>query len=351
MLTHIDKLKSGENLSEDTMTQIMTRIMAGDVRADHLEDFLIALSEKGETADEITGAARVLRSQALTLKAPYDAVDCCGTGGDAQGAHGGTYNISTAVALVAAACGVPMAKHGNRAASSKSGTADVLEALGVNLDMPIPALEGALEEFRFAFLMAPHHHSAMKHVADARKAIGQKTGGRTIFNLLGPLANPAGTQLQLIGVFDKKWLKPMAEALHRLGTSRAWLVHGTDGLDEITVTGKTHIVTLNEEGNMEEKTLSPDDFGLQTHDISALKGGAPEDNARALRALLEGQKGAYRDIVLANAAAALVIHGTAADLKDGVRRGAEALDSGMAMEVLTDYITLSRHMQDDSAHG
>jgi len=334
MLISIEKLRSGENLPEDEMTQIMTQIMQGDCDDEQIEAFLVALSAKGETAEEITGAAKVLRNKALALNAPYDAVDCCGTGGDASG----TYNISTAVSIVAAACGVPIAKHGNRAASSKSGTADVLEALGVNLDVPTQALEKSLEELGFAFLMAPHHHSAMKHVSAARKAIKK----RTIFNLLGPLANPAGTQFQLLGVFDKQWMQPMATALHELGTKRAWIVHGSDGLDEITVTGETHVAMLDEHGDITERTLTPDNFGLKTWDMEALKGGEPEENAIALRAVLEGASGAYRDIVLANVAAVLVIHGSADDLKHGASKAATAIDNGAALELLTDYVTFSR---------
>lgn len=222
-----------------------------------------------------------MREKATPVRAPHDAVDCCGTGGDGTA----TYNISTAVALVCAAAGVPVAKHGNRAASSRSGAADVLERLGVNLDAPKERLEAALHEMNFAFLMAPHHHSAMKHVAPVRKKLGR----RTIFNLLGPLSNPAGTKRQLIGVYDEKWLVPMAEALRNLGTEKAWLVHGSDGMDEITVTGGTRIALL-ENGNITEKTLMPEDFGLTTSPAETLRGGDPADNAAALSALLAGEK-------------------------------------------------------------
>lgn len=346
MLKYINKVQSGDNLSEAEMTDAMTQIMGGDITDENIESLLIALHNKGETAEEIIGAANVLREKASALQAPENAVDCCGTGGDASKSDGGTYNISTAVSLVAAACGVPIAKHGNRAASSKSGTADVLEALGVNLDVPSWALENALEELGFAFLMAPHHHSAMKHVKTARQNIPH----RTIFNLLGPLANPAGAELQLLGTFDKAWLEPMAHALHGLGTRRAWLVHGADGLDEITVTDKTHIAMLDEAGDITRKTLTPQDFGLKTWSIDDLKGGEPEENAIALRALLEGAHGAYRDIVLANVAAVLIIHESADDLMAGVEKAANAIDSGAAHKLLTDYITFSRqYMGDDSA--
>jgi len=321
-------------LTEDQMIDAMNQIMSGEVSDGDLSEFLLNMAERGETVDELTGAARVMREKASGLKAPYGAVDCCVTGGDKSG----TYNISTAVALVAASCGVPVAKHGNRASSSKSGAADVLEVLGVNLEPPTKRLEEALEHIRFAFLMAPRHHQAMKHVMPVRKALGT----RTIFNLLGPLANPAGTRHQLIGVFDKYWIDPMIQTLKNLGTKKAWVVHGSDGLDEITVTGPTHVAILDQEGNIENKKLTPEHFGLKTHDLEKLAGGDAEENAKALRAVLEGQKGAYRDIVLANTAAVLVIHGNAESLEDGVKKAAESLDHGLALQTLKDYIAFSR---------
>ncbi len=322
------------SLNEDQMIEAMTQIMEAQVSDEQLSTFLVNMAERGETVEELTGAARVMRKKAAHIKAPYGAVDCCGTGGDKSG----TYNISTAVALVAASCGVPVAKHGNRAASSKSGAADVLEVLGVNLDAPQERLEEALETLHFAFLMAPNHHSAMKHVGPVRKALGT----RTIFNLLGPLANPAGTRHQLLGVFDKKWVLPIAETLLNLGTKTAWVVHGSDGLDEITTTGLTHIATLDHEGHIEEKTITPEDFGLEVAQPEKLLGGEAGDNAKALRAVLEGQKCAYRDIVIANTAAVLVLHGDAEDLKAGAKQAADALDQGLTQQTLKDYITLSR---------
>ncbi len=321
-------------LTEAQMTQAMTRIMEGQIAENQIMDFLKTLADRGETKAELTGAAKVMREKATGVAAPYGAVDCCGTGGDKSG----TFNISTAVALVAASCGVPVAKHGNRASSSKSGAADVLEVLGVNLDAPQATLEEALKTIHFAFLMAPNHHAAMKHVMPARK----KLGTRTIFNLLGPLSNPAGTRHQLIGVYDKKWLRPMIETLKNLGAKTAWVVHGSDGLDEITTTGETYTATLDEEGHIEEKTISPDDFGLETNDMDALLGGSAEDNANALRAVLEGQKGAYRNIVLANTAAVLVIAGKSETLKDGVARAKSALDNGLAYDTLKDYVAMTR---------
>jgi anthranilate phosphoribosyltransferase len=239
--------------------------------------------------------------------------------------------------LVAAACGVPVAKHGNRSASSKSGAADVLEALGVNLDVPPERLEQALKQFNFCFLMAPRHHSAMKHVVPVRKKLAR----RTIFNLLGPLANPAGTQYQLIGVFDPKWLRPLAETLHNLGTRRAWIVHGRDGMDEITTTTTTDVAML-ENGQITTRTLTPADFGLAQATPDALKGGDAQTNAAALRAILDGEPGAYRDIVIANSSAALCIHNSALSLKDAAEKAAHAIDSGAARELLAGYIAFTR---------
>lgn len=324
-------------LSEEDMIATMSAIMEGRVDEDDLSTFLVNMNDRGETVEELTGAARVMREKATSLKAPYGAVDCCGTGGDKSG----TYNISTAVALVAAACGVPVAKHGNRAASSKSGAADVLEVLGVNLDMTRERLEAALETLHFAFLMAPNHHQAMKHVVPVRKKLGR----RTIFNLLGPLANPAGTRLQLIGVFDKQWLEPMAETLRNLGTKRAWVVHGSDGLDEITVTGPTSVAVLDQEGNIENKTITTEHFDLPVHDLEKLKGGDAEENAQALRAVLEGQKCAYRDIVVANTAAVLVVHGKKETLAEGAKLAKSIIDDGVALQTLKDYVAFSRGIE------
>lgn len=328
----VTKISDGEILSESEMESVMRQIMAGDAEDEALESFLIKLSERGESVSEITGAARVMRDMASRINAPTNALDCCGTGGDASG----TYNISTAVAIVSAACGVPIAKHGNRAASSKSGAADVLEALGVNLDASQNILEKALKKINFCFLMAPNHHQAMKHVMPTRKKIGT----RTIFNILGPLANPAGTKFQLIGVYDKKWVRPMAEVLQNLGTTSAWIVHGHDGLDEITTTDKTDIAILAK-GTIIETTISPDDFGLPTAQAESLKGGDAQENAKALKRLLEGKKSAYRDIVVANTAAVLNIHGKAGSLKQGVKLASEALYEGRAEDVLKSYIQMT----------
>lgn len=339
MTDPFSSVQNGQNLTEAEMTEAMTAIITGRLETRQIAEFLKALASKGETVEELTGAAIVMRAQATKINAPFDSVDCCGTGGDKKG----SLNISTAVALVVASCGVPVAKHGNRASSSKSGAADVLEAIGVNFDIPFIALEEALEDFNFCFLMAPSHHAAMRHVAAARKSLGT----RTIFNLLGPLSNPAGTKLQLLGVFDKQWVRPMAETLGRLGSKRAWVVHGSDGMDEITLAGETFCAVLNEDGSIEEKVLTPDDFGLPTYqNPNALQGGDAQFNGMALRALLQGKRGAYRDTVLANTAAVLVIHNSVPDLKTGVARAAEAIDSGITQDLLRDYIALTRSIDD-----
>jgi anthranilate phosphoribosyltransferase len=328
----ITKISDGDILTETEMEATMRVIMSGEADESDLEDFLIKLSDRGEHVSEITGAARVMREMASTIKAPPHALDCCGTGGDAAG----TYNISTAVALVSAACGVPVAKHGNRAASSRSGAADVLEALGANLNVSQALLEETLKKINFCFLMAPNHHQAMKHVAPVRKKLKR----RTIFNILGPLANPAGTKYQLIGAYDKKWVRPMVEVLQNLGTKAAWVVHGRDGLDEITTTDKTDIAILGKD-QIIETTISPDDFGLKKSSPDKLKGGSASENAWALKRLLEGKKTAYRDIVVANTAAVLNIHGKADGLKHGVQLASDALYEGRAEHVLKSYIKMT----------
>ena len=332
---YLDKIQTP--LCESDMITAMTAIMDGTESTEDIAQFLTTLSKRGETAEEISGAARVLRSKVVPINAPQNSLDCCGTGGDGIS----TYNISTAVALVAASCGVPMAKHGNRSASSKSGAADVLEALGVNLDISKENLEDALEEYNFCFLMAPQHHKAMKHVAPIRKSLGF----RTIFNLLGPLANPAKTKHQLIGVYDEKWLIPMAEALDNLGTERAWLVHGHDGMDEITMTDKTSLVVLNN-GKISEHTLSPQSFGLPSCKLEDLKGGEAEENAEALKALLSGKENAYRNIVLANTAAVLAIHNDkdVTHLPVLAQTAANAIDSGLALQTLQNYIAFTNEV-------
>lgn len=324
---YLSRVTGPDGFTEDDMAACIELLMDGKVDAAEAATFLSKLHQRGETAAEIAGAAKTLRKLASTIDAPDNAIDCCGTGGDGLQ----TYNISTAVALVAAACGIPVAKHGNRSASSKSGAADVLEKLGVNLSMPKEKLEQALKELNFCFLMAPNHHAAMKNVSEVRKSLGT----RTIFNLLGPLANPAGTKKQLIGVYDSKWLKPMAEALKSLGTQKAMIVHGLDGLDEISLSAPTDAVIL-ENGAITERKFTPSDFGLGFIMPDFIKGGDAAQNADALKSLLEGKKSAYRDMVLANTAGLLWVNDNT-DFKDGVKIAVEAIDSGKALKVLELY--------------
>lgn len=335
----IEQLQKGTSLTTDQMTKAMTEIMEQTATSDEIYRFLIALHNKGETIDEITAAAKVMRDKAITIKAPHGALDCCGTGGDAKG----TYNISTAVALAAAACGVPIAKHGNRASTSKSGAADVLEVMGVNLDIDPKIAEYALKTIGFCFLMAPNHHPAMGHVKKIRKTIPH----RTLFNLLGPLANPAKTKYQLIGVYDPALIPIFAEVLKNLGTKRAMIVHGTDRLDEITTTDKTLIARLDEHGTITEDTLTAESFGLNSGEMDNLIGGTAEQNAKALRAILEGRKDDYRDIVIANTAAVLTLHNPDLSLTEAAKKAAATLDDGSAYQILKDYIALSRQPPED----
>ncbi|WP_374308977.1 anthranilate phosphoribosyltransferase [Dongia sp.] len=315
----------GKALSRAEAEAAFNIIMTGEATPAQIGGFLMALRVRGETVDEITGAVSVMREKMTRIQAPQGAIDVCGTGGDGAG----TLNISTAVAFVCAASGVTVAKHGNKAASSKSGAADILTSLGVNIDADMKVLESALFEVGTSFLWAQKHHSAMRHVGPARVELGT----RTIFNLMGPMSNPASVKRQLIGVYAKQWLKPMAETLRALGTEHAWLVHGSDGLDEITTTGPTFVIELRD-GNLREFEISPEQFGLSRSTAAELKGGDPGQNAEALRGLFDGAVGPYRDIVRLNAAAALVVAGKAADIPQGLTLAADALDSGRAREKL-----------------
>ncbi|NVJ70112.1 MAG: anthranilate phosphoribosyltransferase, partial [Alphaproteobacteria bacterium] len=288
------------------------------------------------------GGARVLRAKADRIAAPDGIIDTCGTGGDGIG----TYNISTAAALVTAAAGVPVAKHGNRSVSSKSGSADVLMSLGANLEISKEANEQSLRENNFAFLFAPAHHRAMRHVAPARGSLQL----RTIFNLLGPLANPAHAKRQVLGVFDRKWLRPMAEVLQKLGSEHVWVVHGSDGLDEVTTTGVTYVAELKD-GEITEFEVSPESVGLEKADLDDLKGGDAEVNAQAIKDLLAGEKSAYRDIVLINAGAALVVAGKAGSLREGVDIAAGTIDSGAAKALLSRWVQFTQDHAPESEHG
>jgi anthranilate phosphoribosyltransferase len=320
-----------KSLSEAEAEQAFSIIMSGTVSESEIGAFLMGLRVRGETVDEIAGAARVMRGKAHMIDAPEGAIDTCGTGGDDLG----TLNISTAAAIVTAACGVPVAKHGNRASSSRSGSADVLAALGVDLDAEMPLVERSLWDNKIAFLMAPRHHSAMRHVMNVRRELGI----RTIFNLLGPLSNPAGTRRQLVGVFASEWVKPLAEVLLRLGAKVAWVVHGGDGLDELTISGPSEVAELKD-GQIRTFTVTPEDAGLPRARIEDIQGGDAIANARALRALLHGQPGPYRDIVLLNSAAALIVAGVAEDLRAGVALAQDAIDSGAALATLDRLIAV-----------
>lgn len=328
----LNQVADGQALSADEAEDAFNIIMSGDATTAQIAGFLMALRVRGETVDEITGAVKIMREKALKVSAPHDAIDIVGTGGDASG----TFNISTAAALVTAACGVPVAKHGNRALSSKSGASDILSALGVNLDCDMALVKRAIWEAKIGFLLAPRHHAAMKYVMPARIEMGV----RTIFNILGPLSNPAGVKRQLTGAFSRDWIKPMAQTLGNLGCEMAWVVNGSDGLDEITTTGPTYVAQIKD-GELSEFEVSPDDAGLPLAKPEDLKGDTPEHNAEALRALLQGEKSAYRDCVVLNSAAALLVAGKVENLKDGAALAIEAIDSGKALDTLEDLINIT----------
>ncbi len=329
----LQRLAAGEKLSQDAAARAFTLLMAGDVSPVRMAAFLTALAVREATTEEIAGAVRAMRHAMRKIEAPANALDLCGTGGDAQG----TLNVSTAAAFVVAGCGVPVAKHGNRNMSSRTGAADVLEALGVRIDLEPRAAEHCLQEAGICFLFAQTYHPAMKHVAAVRRELGF----RTIFNLLGPLSNPGGVRRQLLGVFSKDWVVPVAQVLQKLGTEKAWVVHGSDGLDEMTTTGASHVAVL-ENGKISSLTVVPQDVGLEHATLAALKGGIPDDNADAIRKLLAGAKGAFRDIVLLNAAAALIVADKAHDLKDGIARAEKAIDSGRAANALARLEAISQ---------
>ncbi len=320
----LGRLAAGERLAESEAEAAFGVIMAGEATPAQIAGLLMAMRVRGETVPEITGAVRAMRARMLAIEAPAGAIDIVGTGGDASG----SLNISTATSLVVAGCGVPVAKHGNRALSSKSGAADALAALGINLEVPMDRLETVLGAAGMVFLWAPRHHSSMRHAAGPRVELGT----RTIFNILGPLANPARVKRQLTGAFSTQWLRPMAETLARLGTESAWVVHG-QGLDEIALSGETQVVAL-QGGTLREFTIAPEDAGLERAPPEAIRGGEPAENASALLALLQGAPGPYRDIVLLNAAAALVVAGRTSDLRAGAAMAARAIDSGVASGVL-----------------
>ena len=325
----IGQLAQGRPLSRQQAEQAFGIMMSGEATPAQIGGFLMAMRVRGETIDEITGAVSVMRDKMTRIKAPAGAIDVCGTGGD----QAGTLNISTAVAFVCAACGVPVAKHGNRAASSKSGAADVLAALGVNIDADMETVEAALAEVGTTFMWAQKHHSAMRHVGPSRVELGT----RTIFNIMGPLSNPAGVTRQLLGVFAEQWLEPMAQVLKNLGSTHAWVVHGGDGLDELTTTTVSHVCELKN-GAIRRFEISPSDLGLEPAVAADIRGGDPEQNAAAIRALFDGETGPYRDIVLLNAGAALVVADKASDIKAGMKLAAEAIDFAKARQVLENLV-------------
>jgi anthranilate phosphoribosyltransferase len=323
---------SGARLSIDDARTAFEVMMSGNATPAQMGAFLMALRVRGETVEEITGGALTMRAKVHGVKAPANAIDIVGTGGDVKG----TWNVSTCSAFVLAGCGVPVAKHGNRAVSSKTGAADVLTALGVNIECDFRLIEKAIAEAGVGFLMAPRHHGAMRHVGPTRVELGT----RTIFNLLGPLSNPALVKRQLIGVFDRQWVQPLAEVMGKVGADKVWVVHGSDGLDEITTTGPTFVSEMDG-GKLRHFEITPEDAGLPRARMEDLKGDEPTANAVALRAVLNGAPSAFRDIVVLNSAAALVIAGKAPDLKAGAALAAQSIDSGKARAALARLIEIT----------
>jgi anthranilate phosphoribosyltransferase len=318
------RLAAGAKLTDDEAENAFDIIMSGEATPAQIGALLMAMRVRGETVPEITGAVRAMRARMTAIAAPADAIDVCGTGGDAAG----TLNVSTAVTFVIAGCGVPVAKHGNRALSSRTGGADVLTALGINVDVPLERLSDILRAANCAFLFAPRHHPSMRHAAGPRVELGT----RTIFNLLGPLANPARVRCQFTGVFAPEWAEPMAETLGRLGTETAWIVHG-QGLDELTVAGENTVVAW-QNGGIRRFTITPEDAGLPRAPIEAIRGGDAALNAATLQALLQGAAGPYRDTVVLNAAAALIVAARAGDLREGVALASRSIASGAALAAL-----------------
>jgi anthranilate phosphoribosyltransferase len=328
----IAKVSDGHALSPEEAREAFEVILSGSATPSQLGGFLMALRVRGESIAEVTGAVATMRSKMIPVKAPANAMDIVGTGGD----NSGSYNISTCTALVVAGSGVPVAKHGNRSLSSKSGAAEALAELGVNIDIDARKISDCINRAGIGFMFAPLHHAAMKHVGPTRMELGT----RTIFNLLGPLTNPAGVKRQMVGVFARKWVEPLAEALRELGSDKAWVVHGSDGMDEITTTGPTAIAELKN-GTIRSFEISPEDVGLAVSDPKDLKGGLPSENAKALRDVLAGAKNAYRDVVLLNAAASLLVADKVETLKDGVEMAAQSIDSGSAADTLEKLVAAS----------
>jgi anthranilate phosphoribosyltransferase len=328
----IAKVADGKPLTRDESRTAFNILMSGDATPSQIAGFLMALRVRGETVDEITGAVSVMREKMLPVVAPADAIDIVGTGGDASG----SYNISTCAAFVAAGCGLKVAKHGNRALSSKSGAADVLMALGVKLDVPPDKIATCISEAGLGFMFAPQHHSSMKHVGPSRVELGT----RTIFNLLGPLSNPASAKRQVTGVFAKHWVEPLAHVLKNLGSEACWICHGEGGFDEIVPTGTTFIAELKN-GKIKTFEVTPEAAGLKRSNIADLKGGEAVHNAEALRSVLNGTTSAFTDAALITTAAALIVAGKVADLKSGVKTARESITSGAAAKALSRLVEVS----------
>lgn len=329
----IQAIARGLPLEEDMLEGAFDTLLSGEAAPEEVGAFLAGLTVRGETANELTAGARIMRRHARRVSVDGPLLDTCGTGG----LPWKSLNTSTASAIVIAASGGRVAKHGNRSVPPKTGSADVLEALGLQLELSDTAFRACLDQAGVGFLFARSYHSAMRHVAPIR----QKLGIRTIFNLLGPLSNPAGAEYSVLGVYDRQWVTPMAEALKALGTRRAWVVHGLAGIDEISISGPTEVCEVTPD-SVRHFQLTPSDAGLPVHPISTIEGGAPEENAAAIRDLLEGREGPFRDIVLFNAAAGLLVSGLVPDLPAGVARAAEAIDSGAARETLNTLVRTSR---------
>jgi anthranilate phosphoribosyltransferase len=328
----LQKIGARKDLTGEEMRGVMNTIMSGEATPSQIGAFLMGMRVKGETVGEIAAAVSILREKMIRVEAPENAIDIVGTGGDGAG----TLNISTASAIVVASTGIPVAKHGNRALSSKSGSAEALQALGVKLDLTPPQITRCIMEAGIGFMFAPAHHPAMKYVGPAR----QELGTRTMFNLLGPQSNPAGVRRYMLGVYAEEWVEPVAAALLANRATDAWVVHGSDGLDEITTTGPSFVAQIKD-GNLTSFEITPEEFGLPRAHPSDLKGGDPQHNAEALLALLAGQKTAYRDIVLLNSAAAMIVAGAVPDLRAGIARAADQIDSGQARATLEKLITIS----------
>jgi anthranilate phosphoribosyltransferase len=328
----LGKVATGAALSREEASEAFDRMMSGEATPSQMGGLLMALRVRGETIDEITGAVTAMRAKMLRVAAPPDAIDIVGTGGDASG----SYNISTCAAFIVAGAGVPIAKHGNRALSSRSGAADVLAALGVNIELEPEAIANCIEQAGIGFMFAPAHHPAMKHVGPTRVELGT----RTIFNLLGPLSNPAGVKRQMVGVFSRQWVEPLAHVLRNLGCERALVVHGSDGLDEVTTSGPTVVAALAD-GKVTTSEINPEDVGFRKVRPQDLRGGDAEANAKALVDVLKGKKGPYRDVAVLNAAAALIVAGRAQDLPEAVALATKSVDSGEAEGRLDRLIAVS----------